>query len=164
MYLTLNFLVSRAMIQYHIMIPLAYLSSLIIAPHQIFTKVACMILLMILALWLALGNKAIIFSGSKCFGYNIKAHLNITVKGGTIHNFFVPAHVFHQILRLSVILRPCTMPTHYCNLMKSCISPLLWAIVVEIKTLVYRSWVRIWILAGWWNSSWSEWQVFHCIG
>jgi hypothetical protein len=53
MYLTLNFLVSRAMIEYHVMIPLAYLSLLIIAPHQIFAKMTCKILLMILALWLA---------------------------------------------------------------------------------------------------------------
>jgi hypothetical protein len=40
----------RVMIQYHNMIPLSSLSSLIVVPHQIFAYVACMILAMILLL------------------------------------------------------------------------------------------------------------------
>jgi hypothetical protein len=47
MHLLVHFLVLRVMIRYHIMIPPSPLSSLIVAPHQIFTNVACMILAMI---------------------------------------------------------------------------------------------------------------------
>jgi hypothetical protein len=55
MHLQLHFLVLRVMIQYHIMIPLSSLSSLIDVPHQLFACMECIIQLMILALWLALG-------------------------------------------------------------------------------------------------------------
>jgi hypothetical protein len=48
----IEFLVLRAMIRYHIMIPLSSLTSLIGVPHQIFANMACMILVMILPLWL----------------------------------------------------------------------------------------------------------------
>jgi hypothetical protein len=44
MYLSLNFLVLRAMIQYHNMILLSPLSSLISVPHYIFANMTCMIL------------------------------------------------------------------------------------------------------------------------
>jgi hypothetical protein len=53
--LLVEFLVLRVMIRYHNMIPLSSLSSLIDAPHQLFACMKCMIQLMILALWLALG-------------------------------------------------------------------------------------------------------------
>jgi hypothetical protein len=55
-YLLVDFLVLRVMIRYHNMIPFSSLSSLIDAPHQLFTYMECVIQLMILALWLASEN------------------------------------------------------------------------------------------------------------
>jgi hypothetical protein len=52
MYLPLKFLVLRDMIQYHNMILLSPLSSLISVSHHIFGNIACIIVLIILALGL----------------------------------------------------------------------------------------------------------------
>jgi hypothetical protein len=54
MQLPIDFLVLRAIIRYHIMIPLSPFTLLVVVPRQIFANMACMILPMILLLWLVL--------------------------------------------------------------------------------------------------------------